>query len=93
MALTYTPRGFSPETIGIPRRVDHDGKDCGPTLGRAQAAVLVNALDPGNAKRGWRGPNDAGDLDRNLQLAQIGKGSLERAYSFRAAAPRSVVKS
>src|SRR6266849_6090787 len=60
-----------PETVGIAGRVDHDGQDCGPTLSRAQAAVLVNALNPGNTERGRRGPDDAGDLDRDLQHAQI----------------------
>ena len=58
-----------PETIRIAGCIDHDGEDRGPTLGHAQAAVLVSTLDPGHAERGWRGPDDAGDLDRNLQLA------------------------
>jgi CheY-like chemotaxis protein len=33
-----------PETVRIAGCVDDDREDCGPTLGRAQAAVLINAL-------------------------------------------------
>jgi hypothetical protein len=80
------------ETIGIPGCVDHDGQDCGPTLGRTQAAVLVNALDPGHTKGCWRCPDDAGDLDRNLQPAEIGKGVVGAGIFIqrRRAAPRFV---
>ena len=40
----------------------------------ASAAVLVAALDPGDAERIGRGADDAGDIDGDLLLAELGEG-------------------
>ena len=53
--------------------LDHDGQDRGPALGRGELAVLVAALDPGDAEAVGRGADDAGDLDRDLRLAELGE--------------------
>src|SRR5229473_6257113 len=63
-----------PQTIGVVRSLNHDGQNRGPSLGGGERAILVSALDPGDAKRIRRGADDAGDLDRDLHLAEIGKG-------------------
>ena len=39
--IDVNAEGILPEAIGIARRVDHNGEDGGPTLGRAEATVLV----------------------------------------------------
>ena len=38
------------QAIGIARCLDHNGEDCGPALGCAQASVLVSALNPGDTE-------------------------------------------
>src|SRR6185437_16899177 len=62
------------EAIGIARGFDDDGKDRGPALGRGQLSAVVTAFSPRNSKASWRGADNAGDLDRNLRIAEPGKG-------------------
>src|SRR6267378_5466058 len=63
-----------PQTIGVVRGLNHDGQNRGPSLGCGERAILVNALDPGDTETIRRGADDAGDLNRNLYLAEIGEG-------------------
>src|SRR5712664_1681698 len=63
-----------PQMIGVVRGLNHDGQNRGPSLGCGERAILVCALDPGDAKRNRRGADDAGDLDRDLHLAEICEG-------------------
>src|SRR5712691_13242500 len=63
-----------PQTIGVVRSLDHDGQNRGPSLGCGERAILVSALDPGDAETIRRSADHAGDLDRDLYLAEIGEG-------------------
>src|SRR6476620_4005729 len=66
-----------PQTIGVVRSFNHDGQNGTPSLGGGEGAVLVSALDPGDAETIRRGADDTGDLDRDLHLAEIGKGIVD----------------
>src|SRR5450755_81929 len=72
--VDINPERIFAQAIGVAWRVDHNGQDGGPALYRAQAAVLVRTLYPGNAERGRRSADNAGDLNGDLQPAQIGEG-------------------
>ena len=51
-----------------------DGEDRGPALGRGELAAVVAAFGPRDPKAFRRGANDAGDLDRDLRVSELGKG-------------------
>ena len=62
------------EPLGIARRLHHDGQDGGPALGSGQLAVHVASLAPGDAEGTGGGADDAGDIDRDLLLADPREG-------------------
>src|SRR5215831_20715553 len=62
------------QAIRIARGFDDDGKDRGPALRRGELAAVVAAFGPCDPKAFRRGANDAGDLDCNLHVAELGKG-------------------
>jgi hypothetical protein len=53
------------------RGIENDGQDSGPSLRRCEACVLVAALGPGDAEAVARGADDARDVDRDLDLADL----------------------
>src|SRR5262249_60738979 len=68
------PERILAQSIDVARGVEDDGEDGGPTLGRSQRAVLVAALDPGDAKGGVGGADHARDFDRDLNFTDLGEG-------------------
>ena len=72
----------------------HDRQDGGPVRRAGLAAALVGGLGPFDLERPVRRANDAGHLDRDRPLADIGERIGRRAHSRRGTcAPRSVAKS
>src|SRR5258707_14942886 len=49
-----------PQTIGVVRGLNHDGQNRGPSLGCGERAIVVRALDPGDAKGIRPGADAAG---------------------------------
>ena len=78
------PSGILPKLLGVVRGLLHGGEDRCPALGGTQAAVLVTTFDPGHAEAVGRGADDAGDLDRDLDLADL----AERIERLRVAVQR-----
>src|SRR5215831_7230401 len=62
------------QSIDVARGIEDDGEDSGPTLGGSQRAVLVTALDPGDAKGGIGGADHARHFDRDLNFTDLGEG-------------------
>ena len=62
------------QPVGVMRGFDHDGEDRGPVLGRCEACILVAALDPGDAEAVTGGTDHTGNLDRNLDFADLVEG-------------------
>jgi hypothetical protein len=60
--------------VGCARRLDDDSYDRGPALGGGEAAILIAALGPGDTEAIGRRAEHAGDVDRDLHLADLGKG-------------------
>ncbi len=58
-----------PQLLGTAGSLGGEGQDAGPALGGDQGAVLIASLDPGDPEAVGRGADDAGDLDRDLDLA------------------------
>lgn len=65
------------QPIGVGWRLNRDGKDRSPKCGAGERQLAL--LDPGDAEAVGRSANDAGDVDRDLLLAETGEGSLARA--------------
>src|SRR5689334_11291892 len=61
------------QAVGVAWLLHGDGEDRGPAFGRSELAVFVGALGPGDAKTVGRGADDAGDLDGDLALADLGE--------------------
>src|SRR6516162_6796098 len=61
------------QSIDVARGIEDDGEDGCPTLGRSQRAVLVSALDPGDAEGGVRGADHARYFDRDLNFTDLGE--------------------
>ena len=68
------PSGFLRRRSASCGGLNHDGEDRGPALGCGECAVLVAALGPGDPEAIRRGADDAGDVDRDLLLAELGEG-------------------
>ncbi len=51
-----------------------DGENGGPALRCGELSARVTALDPGDAEAALGGADDAGDLDGNLRVADLGEG-------------------
>jgi hypothetical protein len=62
------------QAIGVAWLLHRDGEDRGPALRRSELAVLVGALGPGHTEAVGRGADDAGDLDGDLALTDLGEG-------------------
>ena len=68
------PSGFLRSRSASRGGLDDDGEDGGPALGRGELPFSIAALDPGDAEAVGRGADDAGDLDGDLLLADLGEG-------------------
>src|ERR1700757_2547608 len=62
------------QSVSITWGFDDDGDDCRPALGRSELTAVVSAFGPSDPKAIRRGAYDAGDLDRDLRVAELGKG-------------------
>src|SRR5262245_51552072 len=70
------PERILAQAIDVARGIEDDGQDGGPTLGRSQRAVLVSALDPGDAEGRVRSADHARNFDRNLDFTDLGEGVI-----------------
>ena len=64
------------QAVSIAGSLDDNGKNCGPSFGRCELAVVVAAFGPRNSKTLRRGANDARDLNCNLRATELGKGII-----------------
>ena len=62
------------QPIGVGRRLKDDGEDSAPALGRGERLIDVATLGPGDAEAVVGGADDARNLDRDLDLADLGEG-------------------
>jgi len=62
------------QPIGVGRRLDGDGEDGVPALGRGQRVVDIAPLDPVDPEAVVGGADNTGDFDRDLRLADLGEG-------------------
>jgi hypothetical protein len=62
------------QPIGVGRRLKDDGEDGAPALGRGERLIDVAALGPGDAEAIVGSPDDARNLDGDLDLADLGEG-------------------
>ena len=81
------------QTIGVVQGFKSRRSGSRSTLGGGERAILVSALDPGDAERFGEARMTLETSTEICILPRLAKGSLVRAKSFSAAAPRSVVKS
>src|SRR5690349_20691855 len=81
------PERIHAQAIDVARDTHDNGEDGGPTLGRSQRAVLVSALDPGDAEGGVRGADHARNFDRNLNFTDLGEGVIRAGVIVESSCP------
>jgi hypothetical protein len=62
------------QPVSVTWGFDDNGDDRGPALGRSELTAVISAFGPCDPKAIRRGANDAGDLDRDLRVTELGKG-------------------
>jgi hypothetical protein len=68
-----------PQRVGVARRLHDDGEDGGPAFGLGELAVLIAALDPGDAEAVGEARMTLETSTATCCLPTLAKGSLARA--------------